>query len=77
MFVNQLLLRAGGPHTMLDCAPMDAPAGARDRASSRPRRSSPNPLRRLKIMTQLTLSEDKYKIFKVVDTQYGGDDAKS
>ena len=32
----------------------------------------------MKIMTQLTLTDDKYKVFKVVDTQYANDDdAKS
>jgi len=76
MFVNQLSYEQAA-RTMLDCALLDAPGGG-EIAFVAASPTSPNHMAHIKIMTELTKSEDKYKVFKVVDTQFAGDDdAKS
>jgi rhamnose transport system substrate-binding protein len=76
MFVNQLSYEQAA-RTMLDCALIDAPQGG-EIAFIAASPTSPNHMAHIKIMTELTKTEDKYKVFKVVDTQFAGDDdAKS
>lgn len=72
MFVNQLSYEQAA-RTMLDCALLDAPEGG-EIAFIAASPTSPNHTAHMKIMTQLTQTEPKYKVFKVVDTQYAGDD---
>lgn len=76
MFVNQLSYEQAA-RTMLDCALLNAPEGG-EIAFIAASPTSPNHSAHMKIMTELTKTEDKYKVFKVVDTQYANDDdAKS
>jgi len=76
MFVNQMSYEQAA-RTMLDCALMDAPEGG-EIAFIAASPTSPNHSAHMKIMTQLSQTESKYKVFKVVDTQYAqDDDAKS
>lgn len=76
IFVNQLSYDKAA-RTMLDAALMDAPQGG-EIAFIAASPTSPNHVAHMRIMTKLTQTEDKYKSFKVVDTQYAGDDdAKS
>lgn len=76
LFVNQMSYEQAA-RTMLDCALMDAPQGG-EIAFIAASPTSPNHTAHMRIMTQLTKTEDKYKVFKVVDTQYAqDDDAKS
>jgi rhamnose transport system substrate-binding protein len=76
MFANQMSYEQAA-RTMLDCALMNAPEGG-EIAFIAASPTSPNHTAHMKIMTELTQKEDKYKVFKVVDTQYANDDdAKS
>ena len=76
MFVNQLSYEQAA-RVMLDAALIDAPEGG-EIAFIAASPTSPNHVAHMKIMTELTQKEDKYKVFHVVDTQYAGDDdAKS
>ena len=76
LFCNQLSYEQAA-RVMLDAALIDAPEGG-EIAFVAASPTSPNHVAHMKIMTALTQSEDKYKVFKVVDTQYAGDDdAKS
>jgi rhamnose transport system substrate-binding protein len=59
--------------TMLDAALMDAPQGG-EIAFIAASPTSPNHVAHMRIMTKLTQTEAKYKVFKVVDTQYAQDD---
>ncbi len=72
MFVNQLSYEQAAK-TMLDCALLDAPEGG-EIAFIAASPTSPNHMAHIKIMTELTQSDPKYKVFKVVDTQFAGDD---
>lgn len=72
MFINQLSYDQAA-RTMLDCALIDDPQGG-EIAFIAASPTSPNHTAHMKIMTQLTQTEGKYKVFKVVDTQYAGDD---
>jgi len=76
MFVMPLSHEAAA-RAMLDCALLDAPEGGEIAfISASP--TSPNHTAHVKFMTELTKTEAKYKVFKVVDTQYAADDdAKS
>ncbi len=76
MFVNQLSYEQAAK-TMLDCALLDAPEGG-EIAFIAASPTSPNHMAHIRIMTKLTQTDPKYKVFKVVDTQYAQDDeAKS
>jgi rhamnose transport system substrate-binding protein len=76
MFVNQMSYEQAAK-TMLDCALMDAPEGG-EIAFVAASPTAPNHMAHIRIMTKLTETDPKYKVFKVVDTQYAGDDdAKS
>jgi rhamnose transport system substrate-binding protein len=76
MFVNQLSYEQAA-RVMLDAALIDAPEGG-EIAFIAASPTAPNHVAHMKIMTELTQKEDKYKVFKVVDTQYANDDdAKS
>jgi rhamnose transport system substrate-binding protein len=76
MFTNQMSYEQAAK-TMLDCALLDAPEGG-EIAFVAASPTSPNHMAHIKIMTQLTQTDPKYKAFKVVDTQFAGDDdAKS
>ena len=76
MFVNQMSYEQAAK-TMLDCALLNAPEGG-EIAFIAASPTSPNHTAHIKIMTELTQTDPKYKVFKVVDTQYAGDDdAKS
>ncbi len=76
MFVNQLSYEQAA-RTMLDCALLDAPQGG-EIAFVAASPTAPNHMAHIRIMTQLTQTDPKYKVFKVVDTQYAADDeAKS
>lgn len=76
MFVNQLSYEQAAK-VMLDCALINVPAGG-EIAFIAASPTSPNHMAHIKIMTELTKSDPKYKVFKVVDTQFAGDDdAKS
>ncbi|MDR3440285.1 autoinducer 2 ABC transporter substrate-binding protein [Telmatospirillum sp.] len=76
MFVNQLSYEQAA-RVMLDCALIDVPEGG-EIAFIAASPTSPNHMAHIKIMTNLTQTEDKYKVFKVVDTQFANDDdAKS
>lgn len=76
MFVNQLSYEQAAK-VMLDAALIDAPEGG-EIAFIAASPTSPNHMAHIKIMTELTKSDDKYKVFKPVDTQFASDDdAKS
>ena len=76
MFVNQLSYEQAAK-VMLDCALIDVPTGG-EIAFIAASPTSPNHMAHIKIMTELTKTDPKYKVFKVVDTQFAGDDdAKS
>jgi rhamnose transport system substrate-binding protein len=76
MFVNQLSYEQAAK-AMLDCALLDAPEGG-EIAFVAAAPTAPNHMAHIKIMTELTQTDPKYKVFKVVDTQFAGDDdAKS
>lgn len=76
MFVNQLSYEQAA-RVMLDAALIDAPEGG-EIAFIAASPTAPNHVAHMKIMTELTQKEDKYKVFQVVDTQYANDDdAKS
>lgn len=76
MFVNQMSYEQAA-RTMLDCALLDAPEGG-EIAFIAASPTSPNHSAHMRIMTQLTQTDAKYKVFHVVDTQYAqDDDAKS
>lgn len=76
MFVNQLSYEQAA-RVMLDAALIDAPEGG-EIAFIAASPTAPNHVAHMKIMTELTQKEDKYKVFNVVDTQYANDDdAKS
>ncbi len=72
LFVNQLSYDKAA-RTMLDAALMDAPLGG-EIAFIAASPTSPNHVAHMRIMTKLTQTEAKYKVFKVVDTQYAQDD---
>ncbi len=75
-FVNQMSYE-GAARAMLDCALMDAPEGG-EIAFIAASPTSPNHMAHIRIMTELTKTEAKYKVFKPVDTQFAQDDeAKS
>ncbi|ACI52349.1 conserved hypothetical protein [Gluconacetobacter diazotrophicus PA1 5] len=76
MFVNQLSYEQAA-RTMLDAALIDAPQGGEIAfISASP--TAPNHVAHMRIMTQLTQTDPKYKVFTVVDRQYAqDDDAKS
>lgn len=76
LFVNQLSYEQAA-RVMLDCALLDVPEGG-EIAFIAASPTSPNHMAHIKIMTQLTQTEPKYQVFKVVDTQFANDDdAKS
>jgi len=76
MFVNQLSYEQAA-RVMLDCALIDVPEGG-EIAFIAASPTSPNHMAHIKIMTTLAQTEDKYKVFKPVDTQFANDDdAKS
>jgi rhamnose transport system substrate-binding protein len=76
MFANQMSYEQAA-RTMLDCALLNAPEGG-EIAFIAASPTSPNHMAHIKIMTELTQTDPKYKVFKVVDTQFAGDDdAKS
>ena len=75
-FVNQMSYE-GAARAMLDCALMDAPEGG-EIAFIAASPTSPNHMAHIRIMTELTKTEAKYKVFKAVATQFAQDDeAKS
>jgi rhamnose transport system substrate-binding protein len=76
MFINQMSYEQAA-RVMLDCALLDAPGGG-EIAFIAASPTSPNHMAQIRIMTELTKTEAKYKGFEVVDTQFAGDDdAKS
>ena len=76
MFFNQLSYKQAA-QTMLDCALMDAPEGG-EVAFVAASPTSPNHSAHIKYMKEFIENDPKYKVFKVVDTQYANDDdAKS
>jgi rhamnose transport system substrate-binding protein len=72
MFCNQLSYEQAAK-TMLDCALVDAPEGG-EVAFVAASPTSPNHSAHIKFMKQYIESDPKYKVFKVVDTQYAQDD---
>lgn len=75
-FVNQMSYE-GAAKAMLDCALIDAPEGG-EIAFIAASPTSPNHMAHIRIMTELTKTDPKYKMFKPVDTQFAADDeAKS
>jgi rhamnose transport system substrate-binding protein len=75
-FVNQMSYE-GAARAMLDCALIDAPEGG-EIAFIAASPTSPNHMAHIRIMTELTQKEAKYKVFKPVATQFAADDeAKS
>ena len=75
-FVNQMSYE-GAAKAMLDCALIDAPEGG-EIAFIAASPTSPNHMAHIRIMTELTKTDPKYKMFKPVATQFAGDDeAKS
>ncbi len=75
-FCNQMSYE-GAARAMLDCALLDAPEGG-EIAFIAASPTSPNHMAHIRIMTELTQKEAKYKVFKPVATQFAGDDeAKS
>ncbi|HET9597233.1 MAG TPA: substrate-binding domain-containing protein [Anaeromyxobacteraceae bacterium] len=75
-FVNQMSYE-GAARAMLDCALIDSPEGG-EIAFIAASPTSPNHMAHIRIMTELTQKEAKYKAFKPVATQFAADDeAKS
>jgi rhamnose transport system substrate-binding protein len=75
-FCNQLSYEQAAK-LMLDCALIDVPEGG-EIAFIAASPTSPNHMAHIKIMTELSQSDAKYKVFKPVDTQFAADDdAKS
>lgn len=75
-FCNQMSYE-GAARAMLDCALLDSPKGG-EIAFIAASPTSPNHMAHIKIMTELTKTEAKYKVFKPVATQFAADDeAKS
>jgi rhamnose transport system substrate-binding protein len=75
-FVNQMSYE-GAAKAMLDCALLDSPEGG-EIAFIAASPTSPNHMAHIRIMTELTKTDPKYKVFKPVDTQFAADDeAKS
>ena len=75
-FVNQMSYE-GAAKAMLDCALIDAPEGG-EIAFIAASPTSPNHMAHIRIMTELTQKDAKYKVFKPVATQFAADDeAKS
>lgn len=75
-FCNQMSYE-GAARAMLDCALLDAPDGG-EIAFIAASPTSPNHMAHIKFMTQFCQTEEKYKKFKPVATQFAGDDeAKS
>src|SRR6202012_2108784 len=72
MFVNQLSYKQAAK-TMLDCALIDSPNGG-EIAFVAASPTAPNHTAHIKFMTQFIQNDPKYKVFKVVDTQYAQDD---
>lgn len=72
MFCNQLSYEQAAK-TMLDCALLDSPEGG-EVAFVAASPTSPNHSAHIKFMTQFIQDDPKYKVFKVVDTQYAQDD---
>jgi rhamnose transport system substrate-binding protein len=71
-FCNQLSFEKAAT-TMLDCALLDSPEGG-EVAFVAASPTSPNHMAHIKYMTQFIQNDPKYKVFKVVDTQYAQDD---
>jgi rhamnose transport system substrate-binding protein len=67
MFINQMSYEQAA-RVMLDCALLDAPGGG-EIAFIAASPTSPNHMAQIRIMTELTKTEAKYKGFKVVDTR--------
>jgi len=75
-FCNQMSYEQAAK-TMLDCALLDAPEGG-EVAFVAAAPTAPNHMAHIKYMKQFIENDPKYKVFKVVDTQYAqDDDAKS
>jgi len=75
-FVNQMSYE-GAARAMLDCALLDAPQGG-EIAFIAASPTSPNHMAHIRIMTELTKTDPKYKVFTPVATQFAADDeAKS
>ena len=75
-FCNQMSYE-GAARAMLDCALLDAPEGG-EIAFIAASPTSPNHMAHIRIMTELCATEDKYKMFTPVATQFAADDeAKS
>ncbi len=72
MFCNQMSYEQAAK-TMLDCALIDSPEGG-EVAFVAASPTAPNHTAHIKFMTQFIENDPKYKVFKVVDTQYAGDD---
>jgi rhamnose transport system substrate-binding protein len=72
MFCNQLSYEQAAK-TMLDCALIDSPEGG-EVAFVAASPTAPNHTAHIKFMTQFIANDPKYKVFKVVDTQYAQDD---
>src|ERR1700724_4515706 len=76
MFCNQMSYEQAAK-TMLDCALIDSPEGG-EVAFVAASPTAPNHTAHIKFMTQFIQEDPKYKVFKVVDTQYAQeDDSKS
>ena len=75
-FCNQMSYE-GAARAMLDCALLNAPEGG-EIAFIAASPTSPNHMAHIRIMTELCETEDKYKMFTPVATQFAADDeAKS
>ena len=75
-FVNQMSYE-GAARSMLDCALLNAPEGG-EIAFIAADPTAPNHMAHIRIMTELCETEDKYKMFTPVATQFAQDDeAKS
>ena len=72
MFANQMSYEQAAK-TMLDCALIDSPEGG-EVAFVAASPTAPNHMAHIKFMTEFIENDPKYKVFKVVDTQYAGDD---
>jgi rhamnose transport system substrate-binding protein len=72
MFCNQMSYEQAAK-TMLDCALIDSPEGG-EVAFVAASPTAPNHTAHIKFMTQFIQDDPKYKVFKVVDTQYAQDD---
>jgi rhamnose transport system substrate-binding protein len=75
-FVNQMSYE-GAARTMLDCALLNAPEGG-EIAFIAADPTAPNHMAHIRIMEELTRTEEKYSVFTPVATQFAQDDeAKS